>query len=250
MNKKGFSIIVLVITFITLSILLGMASFKIQNENTVDDARIAVFKSNYKECKEEYERTLLKKQKEDFDFDASKINEDFFTGLKKYMPSISRKYSEKVKIVNGELVLNEENLSKKEKKVMSDPMFSVEKIPTIADFYVPFGFELTADKLGIKDGDVEYTWIPITKESESERESEFDQKLKTIAGVDKNDPKVYPKVYAKVKESALKYGGVFISKNSYKLNLEDAMKKYVQSDIRCIVFLDETNPQKMVIYLK
>ncbi len=108
-QKRGISLVALIITIIVLIILTGAVIMSITGENsTIDKAKEAVFKSNLTNYREEYTRKVMQKQLDTNDtFDKNGLNIDGktqYSELKKYVPSITDKDAENLGIVNGNLV--------------------------------------------------------------------------------------------------------------------------------------------------
>ena len=174
-HKRGISLIVLIVTIIVIIILAAAVILTITKNNPVSSAKEATFKEDMANIQDELSMYISKKYTDNpLSFDKSSVNlsgESMVTEL----PS-TKKYKEKISIVNGNLVWDGETEDNTEYKWFSEvtdgaTKKSEEWKDTIAEIRdgvpIPKGFEyLDGTKetgLVIKDGnDNEFVWVPAT----------------------------------------------------------------------------------------
>ncbi len=119
-NKKGITLIALMITIIIMLILVGVTISLTLNGGILDTAREAVFKQELIMIKEEYRLYLKDKQTEDMEFEEEKLyiykdnyryGEEKVEGasIKTAIANIPRKYEERIEIIKGELYYISQN---------------------------------------------------------------------------------------------------------------------------------------------
>jgi hypothetical protein len=111
MKKKGISLIVLVVTIIVIIILSGTVVLSLSNNNPIDSAKEANFKTSLQEYNSELALTLSSKYLQNNLFDPINLNLNKWDGtgnitgtIKEYVPSINAKYGDKFAIQNGKLI--------------------------------------------------------------------------------------------------------------------------------------------------
>lgn len=105
-NKKGMSLIVLVITIIVMIILSGVVIIGLTDNNPIEKAREATFKTDVGTYKEELNSTIINKKYDDRRYDPVVINETDAEEIKKYIPSFKKEYEGILIIEEGELVFD------------------------------------------------------------------------------------------------------------------------------------------------
>lgn len=105
-NKRGISLIVLIITIIVMIILASVIVMSFSNSNPVGRAKEARFKSDLSGFKDEFLATCSDKGMSDEDFVKEDINIDSgnYTTIKEYIPDITEQYAKKLLIKNGNLL--------------------------------------------------------------------------------------------------------------------------------------------------
>ena len=103
-NKKGISLIVLVITILVMIILAGVVIVSLQDSNPIDKAKEAVKATDLSTYKEELQMNILNAMVKNPDIKKSNINESTWEEIKKYIPSMKLEHKGKFEIINGELV--------------------------------------------------------------------------------------------------------------------------------------------------
>lgn len=105
-NKKGISLIVLMITIIVMLILVSVIVLTFSNNNPIKNANEAKFKSDLSGFREELLATHSEKEIADSDYDRESINIEVgkFQDMKKYIPDITEKYANKLLIKKGNLL--------------------------------------------------------------------------------------------------------------------------------------------------
>ena len=175
-HKKGISLIVLIITIIVIIILAAAVILTITKNNPVSSAKEATFKEDVAAMQDELSMYISKKYADNLtSFDKSSVNlsgDSMVTEL----PS-TKKYKEKVLVVEGNLVLNKSKVNSDEKKWFNEVIGNTSKVKeewqdTIASVKygvpIPIGFTY---KEGTKDTGLviqdkkgnEFVWVPATE---------------------------------------------------------------------------------------
>ena len=174
-QKRGISLIVLIVTIIVIIILAAAVILTITKNNPVSSAKEATFKEDMANIQDELSMYISKKYTDNpTSFDKSSVNlsgDSMVTEL----PS-TKKYKEKVSVVEGNLILNNK-VNSEEKKWFNEVIGNTSNVKeewqdTIASVKygvpIPKGFtykEGTKDTgLVIKDdNDNEFVWVPATE---------------------------------------------------------------------------------------
>ena len=217
-QKKGISLIVLIVTIIVIIILAAVVILTITKNNPVSSAKEATFKEDMVSIQDEFSMYLSKKYTEDpLSFEKSSVNlsgDSMVTEL----PS-TKKYKDKVSVVEGKLILNNGKVNLEEKKWFNEVIGNTSNVKeewqdTIASVKygvpIPKGFTY---KEGTKDTGLviqqdekgnEFVWVPAT-ESTYVKDTSF--RGATPTG-DDTLPKGITDEIADVK----KYGGFYIGR--------------------------------------
>ena len=216
-QKRGISLIVLIVTIIVIIILAAAVILTITKNNPVSSAKEATFKEDMANIQDELSMYLSKKYTDDpLSFEKSSITlsgDSMVTEL----PS-TKKYKEKVSVVEGNLVLNNKKVNSDEKKWFNEVIGNTSNVKeewqdTIASVKygvpIPKGFDyVTGTKdtgLVIKDdNENEFVWVPVT-ESTYVKDTSFGA---AIPAGDDTLPKGITDETADVK----KYGGFYIGR--------------------------------------
>ena len=175
-HKRGISLIVLIVTIIVIIILAAAVILTITKNNPVSSAKEATFKEDMSNIQDELSIYLSKKYTDDpLSFEKSSVNlsgDSMVTEL----PS-TKKYKEKVSVVEGNLVLNNKKVNSDEKKWFNEVIGNTSNVKeewqdTIASVIygvpIPIGFTY---KEGTKDTGLviqdekgnEFVWVPATE---------------------------------------------------------------------------------------
>ena len=113
-NKKGISLIVLIITIVVIIILASIIVINFSNNNPIERAREAKFKSDLVSFRDELEATHTENSINDSDYVKEDVNvepadtvakdEEKYQNMKKYIPSITKEYSKVLFIRKGKLM--------------------------------------------------------------------------------------------------------------------------------------------------
>ena len=175
-HKRGISLIVLIVTIIVIIILAAAVILTITKNNPVSSAKEATFKEDMANIQDELSMYISKKYTDDpLSFEKSSVNlsgDSMVTEL----PS-TKKYKDKVSVVEGNLVRNNSKVNSDEKKWFNEVIGNTSNVKeewqdTIASVKygvpIPKGFDyVTGTKdngLVIKDGEGnEFVWVPATE---------------------------------------------------------------------------------------
>ena len=175
-HKRGISLIVLIITIIVIIILAAAVILTITKNNPVSSAKEATFKEDMTSIQDELSMYLSKKYTDNpTSFDKSSVN---LSGdaMVAELPS-TKKYKDKVSVVEGNLVINNSKVNSDEKKWFNEVIGNTSNVKkewknTIASVEdgvpIPKGFTY---KEGTKDTGLviqdekgnEFVWVPATE---------------------------------------------------------------------------------------
>ena len=175
-HKRGISLIVLIVTIIVIIILAAAVILTITKNNPVSSAKEATFKEDMTNIQDELSMYLSKKYTDNpTSFDKSSINlsgDSMVTEL-----SSTKKYKDKVSVVEGNLVKNNSKVNSEEKKWFNEVIGNTSNVKeewqdTIVSVKygvpIPIGFTY---KEGTKDTGLviqdekgnEFVWVPATE---------------------------------------------------------------------------------------
>ena len=175
-QKRGISLIVLIVTIIAIIILAAAVILTISKNNPVSSAKEATFKEDMANIQDELSMYISKKYTDDpLSFEKSSVNlsgDSMVTEL----PS-TKKYKDKVLVVKGKLVKNNSKVNSDEKKWFNEVIGNTSNVKeewqdTIASVKygvpIPIGFTY---KEGTKDTGLviqdekgnEFVWVPATE---------------------------------------------------------------------------------------
>ena len=176
-QKKGISLIVLIVTIIVIIILAAAVILTITKNNPVSSAKEAAFKEDMSNIQDELSMYISKKYTDNpLSFEKSSVNLSG-DGMVTELPS-TKKYKEKVSVVEGNLVINNIKVNSDEKKWFNEVIGNTSNVKkewknTIASVEdgvpIPKGFTY---KEGTKDTGLviqqdekgnEFVWVPATK---------------------------------------------------------------------------------------
>ena len=216
-HKKGISLIVLIVTIIVIIILAAAVILTITKNNPVSSAKEATFKEDMSNIQDELSMYLSKKYTDNpTSFDKSSVNlsgDSMVTEL----PS-TKKYKDKVSVVEGNLILNNSKVNSDEKKWFNEVIGNTSNVKkewknTIASVEdgvpIPKGFTY---KEGTKDTGLviqdekgnEFVWVPAT-ESTYRKDTSFQ-------GATPTDDDTLPNGITDEIADVVKYGGFYIGR--------------------------------------
>ena len=216
-HKRGISLIVLIITIIVIIILAAAVILTITKNNPVSSAKEATFKEDMANIQDELSMYISKKYTDNpTSFDKSSVNlsgDSMVTEL----PS-TKKYKDKVSVVEGNLILNKNKVKSEEKKWFNEVIGNTSNVKeewqdTISSVKygvpIPKGFtyeEGTKDTgLVIKDGEGnEFVWVPAT-ESTYVKDTSF-------PGFEPTGDDTLPNGITDETADVKKYGGFYIGR--------------------------------------
>ncbi len=104
-NRRGISLVALIITIIVLIILTGAVIINVTGENnTIGKASEAVFKNDMTTFREDLRNNILNEQAKTTTISSkSDVNPADWAGIRQWIPSATEKYNGKLTIINGEL---------------------------------------------------------------------------------------------------------------------------------------------------
>ncbi len=175
-HKRGISLIVLIVTIIVIIILAAAVILTITKNNPVSSAKEATFKEDMANIQDELSMYISKKYTDNpLSFEKSSINLSG-NSMVTELPS-TKKYKDKVSVVEGNLILNKNKVNSEEKKWFNEVIGNTSNVKeewqdTIASVKygvpIPKGFTY---KEGTKDTGLviqdekgnEFVWVPATE---------------------------------------------------------------------------------------
>ena len=219
-HKRGISLIVLIVTIIVIIILAAAVILTITKNNPVSSAKEATFKEDMANIQDELSMYISKKYTDNpLSFEKSSVNlsgDSMVTEL----PS-TKKYKDKVSVVEGNLVRNNSKVNSDEKKWFNEVIGNTSNVKeewqdTIASVKygvpIPIGFTY---KEGTKDTGLviqdekgnEFVWVPATESTYVKDTSFPSDNNFTPTGDD-----TLPKGITDEKADVVKYGGFYIGR--------------------------------------
>ena len=216
-QKRGISLIVLIVTIIVIIILAAAVILTITKNNPVSSAKEATFKEDMANIQDELSMYISKKYTDDpTSFEKSSVNLSGNTMVTE-LPS-TKKYKEKVLVVEGNLVLNNKKVNSDEKKWFNEVIGNTSNVKeewqdTISSVKygvpIPIGFTY---KKGTKDTGLviqdekgnEFVWVPAT-ESTYVRDTSF-------PGATPTGDDTLPNGITDETADVKKYGGFYIGR--------------------------------------
>ena len=216
-HKRGISLIVLIVTIIVIIILAAAVILTITKNNPVSSAKEATFKEDMANIQDELSMYISKKYTDDpTSFEKSSVNLSGDTMVTE-LPS-TKKYKEKVSVVEGNLVLNNKKVNSDEKKWFNEVIGNTSNAKeewqdTIASVKygvpIPKGFKY---EKGTKDTGLviqdekgnEFVWVPAT-ESTYVRDTSF-------PGATPTGDDTLPNGITDETADVKKYGGFYIGR--------------------------------------
>ena len=217
-QKRGISLIVLIVTIIVIIILAAAVILTITKNNPVSSAKEATFKEDMANIQDELSMYLSKKYTDDpLSFEKSSVNLSGDTMVTE-LPS-TKKYKDKVSVVEGNLVLNNKKVNLDEKKWFNEVIGNTSNVKeewqdTIASVKygvpIPKGFKY---KEGTKDTGLviqqdkkgnEFVWVPAT-ESTYVKDTSF-------PGFEPTGDDTLPNGITDETADVKKYGGFYIGR--------------------------------------
>ena len=117
-QKKGISLIVLVITIIVMIILASAVIISLSNSNIITKAKEAVLKTDVKNFAQELSVSLAEQKLNNKDLEFEDVTETDVEEIKKYIPNFDEKYAGKIFIQNGEIVYDASKVTANEKAAL------------------------------------------------------------------------------------------------------------------------------------
>ena len=219
-HKRGISLIVLIVTIIVIIILAAAVILTITKNNPVSSAKEATFKEDMANIQDELSMYISKKYTDDpLSFEKSSVNlsgDSMVTEL----PS-TKKYKDKISVVEGNLVKNNSKVNSDEKKWFNEVIGNTSNVKeewknTIASVEdgvpIPKGFtykEGTKDTgLVIKDdNDNEFVWVPATDTTYKK-----DTSFPSYNNIKPTGDDTLPKGITDETADVVKYGGFYIGR--------------------------------------
>ena len=219
-HRKGISLIVLIITIIVIIILAAAVILTITKNNPVSSAKEATFKEDVAVIQDELSMYISKKYTDNpNEFNKSNLNlsgDDMTTEL----PS-TKKYKEKVSVVEGNLILNKSKVNSEEKKWFNEVIGNTSNVKkewqnTIVSVKygvpIPIGFTY---KEGTKDTGLviqdekgnEFVWVPATESTYAK-----DTSFPSTNNIKPTGDDTLPNGITDETADVVKYGGFYIGR--------------------------------------
>ena len=219
-HKKGISLIVLIVTIIVIIILAAAVILTITKNNPVSSAKEAAFKEDMSNIQDELSMYISKKYTDNpLSFEKSSVNLSG-DGMVTELPS-TKKYKDKVSVVEGNLVINNIKVNSDEKKWFNEVIGNTSNVKkewknTIASVEdgvpIPKGFtykEGTKDTgLVIQDDNGnEFVWVPATESTYAK-----DTNFHSFNNIKPTGDDTLPNGITDETADVKKYGGFYIGR--------------------------------------
>ena len=219
-HKKGISLIVLIVTIIVIIILAAAVILTITKNNPVSSAKEATFKEDMASIQDELSMYISKKYTDNpNEFNKSNLNlsgDSMVTEL----PS-TKKYKDKVSVIEGNLVINNGKVNSEEKKWFNEVIGNTSNVKeewqdTIASVKygvpIPIGFTY---KEGTKDTGLviqdekgnEFVWVPATESTYAK-----DTSFPSYNNIKPTGDDTLPNGITDETADVVKYGGFYIGR--------------------------------------
>ena len=219
-HKRGISLIVLIVTIIVIIILAAAVILTISKNNPVSSAKEATFKEDMTSIQDELSMYLSKKYTDNpTSFDKSSVNlsgDNMVTEL-----SSTKKYKDKVSVIEGNLVINNGKVNSEEKKWFNEVIGNTSNVKkewqdTIASVKygvpIPIGFTY---KEGTKDTGLviqdekgnEFVWVPATESTYAK-----DTSFPSTNNIKPTGDDTLPNGITDETADVVKYGGFYIGR--------------------------------------
>lgn len=104
-NRKGISLIVLVITIIVMIIIAGVVIISLNDENSVAEAKKVAFQNEIASTQEALEINLKTREMKDSNFDRYSVNATTEEEIKQYVKKVDKEVVKYLEVQDGILVL-------------------------------------------------------------------------------------------------------------------------------------------------
>lgn len=104
-NRKGISLIVLVITIIVMIIIAGVVIISLNDENSVAEAKKVAFQNEIASTQEALEINLKTREMKDSNFDRYSVNATTEDEIKQYVKKVDKEVVKYLEVQDGILVL-------------------------------------------------------------------------------------------------------------------------------------------------
>lgn len=104
-NRKGISLIVLVITIIVMIIIAGVVIISLNDENSVAEAKKVAFQNEIASTQEALEINLKTREMKDSNFDRYSVNATTEDEIKQYVKKVDKEVVKYLEVQDGMLVL-------------------------------------------------------------------------------------------------------------------------------------------------
>ena len=190
-NKRGISLIVLIVTIIVIIILAAVVILTLSKNNPVESARKARFMEDVRSFQDELALSVSKDYVTKKENRNEKFNATDFDDIKEYIPSFTKDYKDKLKVVDDELMYVEDKVTENEKKWLDELGIGTKATAKVPDDWKEFIDSVTEDGVPIPKGftyvegkkDIgtviqddrgnEFVWIPVDDVNSYEKDTNF-----------------------------------------------------------------------------
>lgn len=117
-NKKGISLIVLIITIIVMIIIAGVVIISLNNENSIAEAKKVAFQNEIASTQEALEINLKTREMKDSNFDRYSVDATTEEQMKQYVKKVDKEVVKYLEVQDGMLVLRKSYATSTDEKVL------------------------------------------------------------------------------------------------------------------------------------
>lgn len=117
-NKKGISLIVLIITIIVMIIIAGVVIINLEDENSVVEAKKVAFQNEVASTQEALELNLKTREMKDSNFDRYSVDATTEEQMKQYVKKVDKEVVKYLEVQDGMLVLRKSYATSTDEKVL------------------------------------------------------------------------------------------------------------------------------------
>lgn len=217
MNKKGVSLIVMVITVLVMLLIAGAVVLNLVENNPIEESKRTKLQVDVKNYSLDLDAYIKSKMQEDPDFDETVINAINTTDIKKYIPNFKVEYEKYLVITSGKLKIKEDAIRLYPEEVA---YLKEVGIKSEISYRLPEGFTYVEGEeetgIVIKDNlnGNEFVWVPVDNIAEFKRENSIVRQniSQTLVNDILGNVEENTEDFKKFKTSVIKNGGFYIGR--------------------------------------
>ncbi len=235
MNKKGVSLIVMVITVLVLMLIAGAVILNLVEHNPIEESKKTKIQVDMKNYTLDLDSYIKSKMQEDPNFDETTVNAISAVDIKKIIPNFKSDYEKFVVILEGKLKIKESAIKLYTKEVA---WLNEVGIKSENEYKIPDGFiyvegeEDTGIVIRDKVNGNEFVWVPVNNPLEFKRENSLVRKgisTQLVNAILKEEEE-NSKGFQEFKSSVIKNGGFYIGRYETSLASNGNFRSVLNGD--------------------